>query len=209
MIDYSKPNQLLCVSLQMNNKFLFISMYMGLISLLFSCFMDKSKAVVNTPAFSQAQSIFETPIELIGLDQTPIDIASFKGKKMLVVNTASKCGFTPQYKELEQLHQKHGDKLVIIGAPCNQFGNQEPGSAEEIGVFCQKNYGVSFLMTDKLDVKGKNQHSLYSWLTKKELNGVDDFEVSWNFNKFLLDENGKLTHYFGSSTSPSKIEEYL
>jgi glutathione peroxidase len=193
----------------MNNRILFISMYMGLISLLFSCFMDKSKAVVNTPAFSQANSIFETPIALNGLDQTPIDLTSFKGKKILIVNTASKCGFTPQYKELEQLHQKYADQLVIIGAPCNQFGNQEPGSTEEIGAFCQKNYGVSFMMTDKLDVKGKNQHPLYAWLTKKDLNGVDDFEVNWNFNKFLLDENGKLTHYFGSSTSPSKIEEYL
>ncbi len=135
-----------------------------------------------------------------------IDFSTFKGKKVLLVNTASECGYTGQYEDLEKLHQKYKDKLVVIGFPCNQFGGQEPGSAEEIVGFCKKNYGVSFLLTEKIDVKGDNQHLVYRWLTQKSLNGVGDYTVEWNFNKFLVDENGKLVKYFPSRVKPLSDE---
>jgi glutathione peroxidase len=135
------------------------------------------------------------------------DLSSLKGKRVLVVNTASECGYTPQYKSLQELYEKHGgEKFTIIGFPCNQFGGQEPGSNEEIKSFCEKNYGVSFPMMDKVDVKGDAVHPLYDWLTKEDLNGADDARVSWNFNKFLIDENGKWVEHYGSSKSPMSDE---
>ncbi len=141
-------------------------------------------------------------IAITSLEGKTIDLNDFKGKKILFVNVASKCGFTPQYEKLQALHDQHGDKVAIIGVPCNQFGGQEPGSAAEIKEFCSKNYGVSFLMTEKCDVKGSNQHSLYKWLTKKSENGVEDSNVSWNFQKYLVNENGKLMQVFKSGVSP-------
>jgi len=133
--------------------------------------------------------------------------SQLKGKRVLVVNTASKCGYTPQYEGLQALYDQYGsDKFVIVGFPCNQFMNQEPGSNEDIAEFCQKNYGVSFPMMDKIDVKGDNQHPVYAWLTDKEMNGVDDASVSWNFNKFLIDENGNWVAYYGSRTKPMDEE---
>lgn len=124
-------------------------------------------------------------------------LSNLKGKKVLIVNVASKCGLTPQYKQLENIFKTYGgDKFVIIGFPANNFGSQEPGSNEEIATFCEKNYGVSFLMMSKISVKGSDIHPLYKWLTQKKLNGVEDNEISWNFEKILIDENGKyVTHY--------------
>ena len=130
-------------------------------------------------------------------------LSDFKGKKILVVNTASKCGYTSQYGDLEKLYQAHKDNLEIIGMPCNQFMGQEPGDNSKIAAFCKKNYGVTFTLLEKGHVKGSKQHPLYSWLTKKENNGVDNYSITWNFNKFLLDENGKLIEYFGSGVSPT------
>ena len=141
-------------------------------------------------------------IAITSLEGKTIDLNEFKGKKILFVNVASKCGYTPQYKNLQALHDKHGDKVAIVGIPCNQFGGQEPGSAAEIQEFCSKNYGVSFLMTEKYDVKGKNQHELYKWLTNKSQNGVEDSTVGWNFQKYLVDENGKLIKVFKSGVNP-------
>lgn len=138
--------------------------------------------------------------------KSTIKFAEFKGKKVLCVNVASECGYTYQYEGLEELHKKYGDKLVVIGFPCNQFGGQEPGAPEEIESFCKKNYGVSFLMTEKIDVKGENQHAVYQWLTNKSQNGVDDYSIKWNFNKFMIDEDGKLIAYFGSSVKPMDEE---
>ena len=135
-----------------------------------------------------------------------LNMADFKGKKILVVNVASKCGYTSQYAGLEKLYKDNKDKLVVIGFPCNQFMGQEPGTAEEIQQFCSSTYGVSFPMTEKIDVKGGNQHPIYHWLTSKEFNGKGDFKISWNFNKFLLDENGKLISHFGSGTEPLSDE---
>lgn len=153
---------------------------------------------------AQSTSIYDIPLK--SLNGEDINLADFKGKKILIVNTASKCGYTGQYEGLEELHQQHGDKLVIIGVPCNQFGKQEPGSSEEITAFCKKNYGVSFLMAEKTDVKGDKQHALYAWLTQKSQNGVMDANVSWNFNKFLVDEKGNLVKHYKSGVKPMSEE---
>lgn len=141
-------------------------------------------------------------IKINSLTGEELDLNQFKGKKILFVNVASKCGFTGQYAGLQELHEKYADKLVVIGLPCNQFGGQEPGSPEEIQTFCQKNYGVDFLITEKLDVKGENQHSVYQWLTQAMNNGVEDTKVKWNFNKYLIDEEGNYLAKFGSQTKP-------
>ena len=148
---------------------------------------------------------------LVNLQGDTVHLSKFKGKKILFVNVASKCGFTPQYKELQELHSKYNDKLVIIGFPCNQFGQQESGTSDEIQTFCQKNYGVEFLISEKIDVKGSNQHPIYKWLTNKELNEQKSTSVKWNFQKYLVDENGKWIDYWYSMTKPNstKITKHL
>jgi glutathione peroxidase len=150
------------------------------------------------------KSIYDFKVE--ALDGGTIDFASFKGKKILVVNTASKCGYTPQYEGLEALYKKMGGKLVIVGFPANNFGSQEPGTNTEIGEFCKKNYGVTFPMAAKISVKGDDRAAIYNWLCNKSENGVLDAEIKWNFNKFLLDENGKLLYYFDSKVTPMSDE---
>ena len=141
-----------------------------------------------------------------GLSGGTIDFSAYKGKKILIVNTASKCGYTKQYAELESLYEAHKDKLVIVGFPANNFGGQEPGSNEEIQEFCQKNYGVSFPMAEKISVKGEDIHPLYKYLLEeaKKL-GIED-PVKWNFTKFLVDENGKLITVFPSKVKPTDPE---
>ncbi len=146
------------------------------------------------------------------IDGELFDFSSLKGKKILVVNTASKCGFTPQYKQLEELYEKYKDKnFVIIGMPCNQFGGQEPGSSSDIKNFCTKNYGVSFMMMEKVNAKGDSMCELYKWLTRKELNGVESSSVKWNFQKYMIDENGFLVDYAFSFKKPncSKITKWI
>lgn len=130
------------------------------------------------------------------------DMGSLKGKKVLIVNTASNCGYTPQYKELEELSQQMKGKLVVIGFPANDFGNQEPGTNKEIATFCQKNYGVTFPMMEKITVTGDKIHPLYAYLTQKSQNGLMDSNVEWNFQKYLIDENGKLVKMFPSKVKP-------
>ncbi|MBO9681683.1 MAG: glutathione peroxidase [Flavisolibacter sp.] len=151
-----------------------------------------------------ASSIYEFKVE--GLEGGTIDFSKFKGKKIMIVNTASKCGNTPQYKELEELYEKYKDKLVIVGFPANNFGGQEPGSNEEIKEFCTKNYGVTFPMASKISVKGDDIAPIYKYLTDeaKKL-GVED-PVKWNFTKFLLDENGKLIAVIDNKTKPMSEE---
>ena len=145
------------------------------------------------------------------LEGSDYSFASLKGKKVMIVNTASKCGFTPQYKDLEELYEQSGGKLVIIGFPANNFAGQEPGSASEIREFCTKNYGVTFPMMEKISVKGDDMHPLYKWLTSKDKNGVMDSEVKWNFQKYLIDENGKLVDVIYSREKPGsdKIMAWL
>lgn len=140
------------------------------------------------------------------LDGGTINFADFKGKKVLIVNTASACGYTPQYKDLETLYEKYKSKLVIVGFPANNFGAQEPGTNSEIKTFCQKNYGVTFPMAEKISVKGDDTAPIYQWLTHKSQNGVLDAEIKWNFNKFLLDENGHIIAKFDSKVTPMSEE---
>jgi glutathione peroxidase len=135
-----------------------------------------------------------------------IQMADYKGKHLLLVNVASKCGYTPQYEGLQELYEKYNDQLTIIGFPCNQFMGQEPGGAEDIRSFCKLNYGVTFPLTEKIKVKGPDKHPIYHWLTTESLNGVGDYSVSWNFNKFLIGPDGKLKAYFGSNTKPMDEE---
>lgn len=169
--------------------------------LLTSCFGTvKSRPDSAQTKDSKMPSIYDYKVK--ALDGKTIDFSQYKGKKLLIVNTASKCGFTHQYEDLEKLHKLHGDKLTIVGFPCNDFGGQEPGSNEEIGAFCQKNYGVSFQMFDKVDVKGEGKAPIYEWLTDKNKNGWNDKEPSWNFCKYLIDEKGVLVNFFGSSVEP-------
>lgn len=136
------------------------------------------------------------------LDGGIIDFSKFKGKKILIVNTASKCGYTPQYAQLEELYKEHQDRLVVVGFPANNFGAQEPGSNSEIKEFCTKNYGVTFPMAAKVSVKGEDIAPIYRWLTHKSENGVMDAEIKWNFTKFLLNEKGELIAKYDSNITP-------
>jgi glutathione peroxidase len=150
-------------------------------------------------------------IAINAIDGKPISLLEFKGKKILFVNVASKCGFTKQYKDLQTLSDTYKEELVVIGSPCNQFGNQEPGDASQIQEFCELNFGVTFLLTEKIDVKGSKQHPLYKWLTSKDQNGKKSSTVKWNFQKYLVDDKGGLIDYYFSITNPksSKISKYL
>ena len=146
------------------------------------------------------------------LDGKDFKFSELKGKKVMIVNTASKCGYTPQYAELEEVFEKYkGQNFVILGFPANNFGGQEPGTNAEIGEFCKKNYGVSFQMMEKSSVKGNDMNPVYKWLTSKEMNGVEDNRVSWNFNKFLIDANGKFVAHYDSRISPKdqKIIDFI
>jgi glutathione peroxidase len=132
-----------------------------------------------------------------------VDFSQFKGKKLLLVNVASKCGYTPQYEDLQKLHEMHGDKVVIIGFPANNFGGQEPGTNEDIKQFCSENYGVTFTLMDKISVKGADKDPLYRWLSDKDLNGWNDKEPSWNFCKYFINDKGELVKFFPSSVKPT------
>ncbi|MFM6975800.1 MAG: glutathione peroxidase [Sphingobacteriaceae bacterium] len=157
---------------------------------------------VNTVA---GKSFYDLKIKSLD-GKTVYHFKDFKGKKVLCVNTASKCGYTPQYAGLQKLQERYKDQLIIIGFPCNQFLGQEPGSASEISEFCAKNYGVTFRMTEKIDVKGKDQNPVYQWLCQKVNNGVEDVTVGWNFGKFLIDEKGNYVAYFPSKVDPLSAE---
>ena len=171
--------------------------------------IDKATLPSTTSTETKRQSIYDIVISSLG--GKPISLSVFKGKKILFVNVASKCGFTKQYKELQSLSDKYKKELVIIGSPCNQFGKQEPGDASEIQKFCELNFGVTFLLTEKIDVKGSQQHPLYKWLTSKDLNGKQSSNVKWNFQKYLVDDQGCLIDYYFSITKPmsSKITKHL
>ena len=154
----------------------------------------------SKPIGTNKMSFYDLTINSI--DGKEMHMSDFKGKYVLCVNVASKCGYTPQYKQLQALYEKYQDRLVIVGFPCNQFLGQEPGTNEEIVTFCEKNYGVSFPLADKLDVKGKNQHPVYQWLTNKTLNGVSDGNVKWNFHKFLISPSGEWLGEYASGVDP-------
>jgi glutathione peroxidase len=158
--------------------------------------------VIMTGTAMAQQSFYDFKVK--DIDGKDFDLASLKGKKVLVVNTASKCGLTPQYEQLQELYEKYGGKnFTIIGFPANNFANQEPGSNQEIEEFCTKNYGVTFQMMEKISVKGDDMHPLYQWLTQKSKNGVLDSEVSWNFQKYLIDEKGNLVQMVAPKVKPN------
>lgn len=171
--------------------------------------IDKVKTSPNTSSESKKRSIYDIAINSIS--GKPIALSEFKGKKILFVNVASECGFTKQYKDLQKLSDSYPGELVVIGSPCNQFGKQEPGDASQIQEFCELNFGVTFLLTEKIDVKGSKQHPLYKWLTSKDLNGKKSSSVKWNFQKYLVGDKGDLIDYYFSITTPmsSKITKHL
>jgi len=149
--------------------------------------------------------------EAKAIDGLTISMEKYRGKKILIVNVASKCGFTPQYKDLQALHEMYSDNLAVLGFPSNNFFWQEPGTNAEIQKFCRINYGVTFQMFEKIHVTGKNQHPIYKWLSDSNLNGWNDYAPSWNFCKYLIDENGILLKYINTKTAPTDtvITNYL
>ena len=154
------------------------------------------------PFVANAQSFYD--LKSTTIDGKEFNFSSLKGKKVMVVNTASKCGFTPQYEDLEKIYKAYKDKnFVIIGFPANNFNKQEPGTNADIKEFCTKNYGVSFQMMEKISVKGEDMDPVYHWLTEKKLNGKEDSSVKWNFQKYLIDENGNLVDIIGSNEKPT------
>ena len=189
-------------------KLLFYSTFLGFTSLI------SSKAPLNKPIHpvvpqkdsktTKALSFYS--FKMPAIDGSMIDLSQFKGRKVLVVNTASKCGFTPQYAKLQALHVKMGDKLVILGFPANNFASQEPGDNKEISQFCTRNYGVTFQMFEKVSVKGSDQCPLYKWLSDKSENGWNDKVPTWNFCKYLINEKGQLTNFWESKVDPMGIE---
>lgn len=159
-----------------------------------------SMMIITATSVAQTASIYDFKVKT--LEGGTFDFSSLKGKKVMIVNVASKCGNTPQYKDLEDLYVKNHGNLVIIGFPANNFGSQEPGTATEIRQFCTQNYGVTFPMMEKISVKGTDMAPLYKWLTSKKENGVMDSEVKWNFQKYLIDENGKLDQVLDPKEQP-------
>jgi len=168
---------------------------MNRLSLVFSMLM------FTGAAFSQATNFYDFKVKT--LEGGTFDFSSLKGKKVMIVNVASKCGNTPQYKDLEDLYVKNQGNLVIVGFPANNFGSQEPGTASEIRQFCTENYGVTFPLMQKISVKGNDMAPIYKWLTSKKENGVMDSEVKWNFQKYLIDENGKLVQVLDPKEKPT------
>jgi len=152
----------------------------------------------------RTENIYDFKIK--SLDGSTIDFSKFKGKRILIVNTASKCGYTPQYDGLEKLYESHKDNLVIVGFPSDNFGGQEYQKDDEIASFCKKNYGVTFPLTTRVDVKGPNATPVFKYLCNKSENGVLDAEISWNFNKFIIDEHGNLLQHFDSKVTPESPE---
>jgi glutathione peroxidase len=173
-----------------------------------SCFnANKVTSQDTSPMVSQqiATTSFHT-LKAVTIDGETISMDQYKGKKVIVLNVASKCGYTPQYADWQAYYDKNKENVVVLGFPCNQFMSQEPGTSAEIETFCQKNYGVTFQMFDKVDVKGDQQSPVYKWLTDPAQNGWNSDVPSWNFCKYLIDENGKLTHFFASKIKPDSPE---
>lgn len=166
---------------------------------------NKKQTTVESEKTMEKQDIYQ--FKVTDLSGKEFDFATLKGKKILVVNTASKCGLTPQYENLQTIYDQYKDiNLVIVGFPANNFASQEPGTSGEIAEFCQKNYGVTFPMMDKISVKGDDMAPIYKFLTEKSKNGLEDSEVQWNFQKYLIDENGHLAKVVSPKTLPTDPE---
>lgn len=186
----------------MKKLFLKLTALIGITTIgLFSISAGKNKTEKSLPAKS---SIYDFKMKT--LDGQEISLSKFKGKKMLIVNVASECGYTPQYKSLQALHQQYGNKVTVIGFPANNFGGQEPGNSTEIKSFCTKNYGVTFQMMEKISVKGSDMNPLYKWLSSADQNGTCSDAPGWNFCKYLIDEKGNVVKFFSSSVDPMSKE---
>jgi len=168
-------------------------------------FSDKELSLSRPASALPKGSFYDYSLKSLDGKQT-VDFSRYKGKKVVVLNVASKCGFTPQYADWQAFHKKYGDKIVVIGIPANNFRSQEPGSSDEIAEFCQKNYGVTFQMLEKVSVLGEDQHPLYQFLSKKDLNGWNDAAPTWNFCKYVINEKGELTNFFASKVTPDNEE---
>lgn len=182
------------------------TVFIMITSLITGIFADKSE-IASRPAEVPVakQSLYDFKVKsLVG--NKVVDLSQYKGKKVVILNVASKCGYTKQYADWEKFNKEHGDKVVVLGFPSNNFGGQEPGTSEEIATFCSATYGVTFPMFEKVEVKGENKAPLYKWLSTKELNGWNDKEPSWNFCKYVVNENGELTQFFASKILPTDPE---
>ncbi len=184
----------------------FTSLKLIAILLLTSCFSSTNSRPVNTTEMSSVSNETFYQFKVKSITGEEIDFSKYKGKKVLIVNVASKCGFTGQYADLQNLSEHYTANLVVLGFPCDNFGNQEPGNENEISTFCKKNYGVTFQMFSKVDVKGSNQHPLYKWLSTKNMNGWNEEVPSWNFCKYLVNEKGELIKFYSSSVKPLSEE---
>ncbi len=181
------------------------TLFIAISYLFFSC----GYGPIKTKPTSLHSNIIESDFysfKMKSIDGSIINFNTYKGKKVLLVNTASECGYTPQYKELQKLHELYGNKVVVLGFPCNDFGGQEPGLAKDIQSFCEKNYGVTFQLFDKIAVKGNDTAPLYQWLTDKSKNGWNEKAPSWNFCKYLVNEKGELVKFFPSTVKPLSTE---
>lgn len=189
----------------MKTKFIALTALFSLISCKNEAQTNAKPDLIIKTETMEKENIYQ--FKVTNLSGEVFDFASLKGKKILVVNTASKCGLTPQYKDLEAIYKKYKDKnFVIIGFPANNFASQEPGSNEEIGAFCQKNYGVTFPMMGKISVKGNDMSDVYKFLTQKSKNGLQDSQVEWNFQKYLINEKGELEKVVSPQVLPTDAE---
>ncbi len=175
-------------------------------SLIGGLFADKSETASRPDSYETAkQSLYDFKVKSLVGGKT-VDLSKYKGKKVVILNVASKCGYTKQYADWEKFNKEHGDKVVVLGFPANNFGGQEPGTSEEIATFCSATYGVTFPMFEKVSVLGEDQAPIYKWLTTKELNGWNDKVPTWNFCKYVVNENGELTNFFASKVLPTDAE---
>lgn len=181
------------------------SLILMLMSILSGIFADKKEIKINDTHAKPTTSVYEYKMKAL-MGNEEIALSKYKGKKIVILNVASACGYTPQYADWQKFHEQYGNQVVVLGFPANNFGSQESGSNAEIATFCQKNYGVTFQMFSKIDVVGDNQHPLFKWLSDKSLNGWNEKAPTWNFCKYVVDENGKLTHFFASKIKPTDEE---
>lgn len=185
---------------------MFFAVVLSIPAWFISCFNANKVTSPSAGASMQTPGTSFYSLKATTLDGKVVGMDQYKGKQIIILNVASKCGFTPQYADWQTFYEKNKSEVVVLGFPCNQFMSQEPGSSDEIATFCQKNYGVTFPMFDKTDVKGEAQNEIYIWLTDPKKNGWNSEVPSWNFCKYLIDKNGRLTHFFASKIKPDSPE---
>ena len=189
-------------------KILLLTLAAAAVSVAFITLKPTASTPMNTSAESEsvaaAASVYDFTVKSI--DGKDVKLSQYKGKKLLIVNTASECGYTPQYKDLEALYKKHGDKVTVLGFPANNFGGQEPGTEAQIATFCEKNFGVTFPLFSKVSVTGADTAPLFKFLADKQQNGAVDSAPSWNFCKYLVDEQGRVVKFYKSGVSPLSPE---